>query len=1842
MAFATGGLPGTYLWYLDPTGGTALPGENNQALQNYSISTTTTFYVALTDGNCISTRVPVTATVNQPDPIAAVLADDEICLGEQADLSINQTGSNQTYTYTWTATPVAGSGITNGTQGAPLSFTPTAAGTYEYSVVAVDGPCTISTSTILTVVSLPPITSATATPSTICFGESATLAGYSVDGALGQDTVGIPTTTLGGVNGNPYRSGNGAGNQLKTQLLYTAAEMQAAGYTTGNITGLGFITTTVGGTMVDMTIKIGATNVSNLTSTFETTPLTEVFTTPTFTAVANSVNFHPFSTPFYWDGSSNILVEVCQTNSITGTTTVRAYAPGFTSNVQAHTSTTSCSNASGSEVANKPVIVFEGIVGTNVTDTYIWEWNPGAIAGDTIVVNPSSTEDYTVTVTNPNTGCSNSFGPVTVTVNQLPEPPIGLDSEHCGLVVPDASVSTGGANGSGVFNWYDAPTGGNLLQSGTDATYLTAIDVSTTFYVSETGANGCESERTPVNVTVIEADPLTLTATATTPCIGSNVTLEVTQGGGNNTYTFTYSADPLAGSGITGSETGTSVIVVPTAAGTYIYSVTGEDVDKGCLAGATVEFTVNEPPVITTASATPTTVCSGEQVNLVAASVPSEPLDVTFGLGAATSNSSGSPFYALYGGGKISYIYTAAELQAQGVVAGPINSMSIEVTVAGTVTYKEFTIGIGHTGATQFATAAHVTDPITNVFTGPLTDNGYLPTLGINTFNFSSPFVWDGTSNIVVTYCWSNADAGSTTASGFTVKRDTYTGQYLTAYTYADNRTVAQVCSTVSGGVSDGSTTTGGTSRLTTRTQTIFNAEVGEDITDDFTWEWNPGAIAGSEVSINPTSTETYTVTATDEDGCTSVSDPVEVTVLDLPPTPTATPSTQCGIGVPTASVTDNGGTLLWYDAASGGNLLQTGGNTYTTAIDVTTTFYVSETDGTCESERAAVTVTVIQPDPVTASVSDISICPAESITLEATQTGSNQTYVYTWTATPEAGSGLVNGTQGASININPTAAGTYEYTVTAFDSDESCTVITSAYATVNPNPVITTVTAIEETICSGGQSVLSATIMDIGPGTTTVGTQTTTLSTTGSPYRAGAGSNSQIKTQLLVTAAELTAAGLYPGNINSLGFTTTTSTGTFVNFEIRIGHTAATSLTTTFLTDPMTTVFTLPSYSPVPNSLNLHVFDTPFAWDGVSNIIVEVRQINSVTGTSTVAAFSPGFTANLYSSGTTGHAATTGATTANRPIMTFGGQVFSDQTGAYNFTWNPGNLSGSSVFVTPTTTTTYNVVATNPFTLCFSEPEEITVTVAPVGANASASTTTSCAGSSVVLNANPTGGAPFTFSWSDGTNVVGTTEELTVSPTATTTYTVTVTDACNNSTNSQVTITVNDLPVVSINETSPVSVCDPATPTLTATSSVPNVTYEWYQDGSPIPGSNAASYVATQSASYTVRTTDNNTGCLGTMSAAVVVEINPLPSALSINPSSPVAACEGTPVLLTANGGTIGGTGSGVITGTSPTTTTGAQSPFYRLFEGSRKQYLLRAAELQAMGMSAGSSLTSLSFNVTTQSRTTDLNLDNFNIKVANTSLTSLATGYAPEALTMVYSTASYEPVVGTNLFNFSSPFAWDGTSSIVVEVCFDNDPDNTCSAGSPVCWSNAATVSVATSLAGSSRYNSADNTTGVRDMCTGAFGTQTATTSRPIMDITFTTVVPTQVTWSPQAGLFTDAAGTVPYTGQPATSVYAMPSADATFTAVSTSTAGCSGDPVDVDVTVTPALTVSADIVGPTNATAHVGSLPVATYSIATTNETSITWDIPVGSTNVSGQGTNTISFNYPVGYSGGSISV
>ena len=1811
----SGAVNPIFNWYDQATGGTLLQTGAATTWPN-AVDVTTVWYVSETsEDGCEGPRTSLTASVIEADPITAASTSATVCLGGSFDLEATQTGFNNFYDFTWTAAPVTGSGIDTELFGNPVTVTPTEAGTYVYTVVGNDifSGC-MNTATVTVTVNALPSVSATAVPSTVCAGGDVSLQASSIISSVGTATLGSATTTTATAGIVPFSHNYKAS---RIQYLVRASELSAEGMVAGNINSLSFyITSGTTFPMVNFSLKIAHTATNTMGSAFLTDPLTEVYSSASLVpGTAVGWRTISFDTPFNWDGASNIVIEICHDNHTCSggsgvcwlaNPSVRYTATSFQSVYGRYSDTeASCGVAvfgSATSSTNRANMQFNAQVGVNLTSTLTWEWNPGALTGSTVTVNPTSSTDYTVTATDAN-GCSFTSAPVSVTTLEVPAAPVVTPSTQCGEGVPTASATGTG----GTLIWYDAPTGGNVVQTG-GSTYPNSINTTTTFYIAENDGT-CEGPRAEWVATVNQPDAITAMAPATS-CANADLTLGVTQTGNTNNYVFTWTASPEAGSGITGSISGASQTINPTAAGTYVYTVKGYDASGECNTSSTVTVTITALPVIASATTTDAVICFGETTTLSATSGPGANGVVSVGTGTI-SEQGASPYRNGANAAKQQYLFTAAELSAAGLTAGNINSIEFFVTTLGSpATITNFTISMAATGSTSLGSTLV---PAGTVVYGPVS---HTTVAGVNTHTFANPFVWDGTSNVVITVCHEATAPSSSSYVRATAVSGGYSGNI--SFTAGSN------CAVTSG-------TTGANRPNITFTQP-----------PPYTWTWNPGGLTGQEVNVSPATTTTYSITATDAAGCVSVPGQVELTVLPLPNPPVATNSLQCGVGLPAGSVATGGsnGTFKWYDAPVGGNLVQDGGSTYATVISETKIFWVAENDGSCESERVQITLEISEPDAVTATITDNSICPSESITLNAVQTGNTQNYVFTWSATPEAGSGLVNGTTGSTVTITPTVAGTYTYEVVAFDAAGPCTAISTVQLVVNPTPVITSVVANPSTTCSGGFVQLRAQSLANSVGYVTLGEATTTFSTTGSPYRSGAGANYEIKTQYLLLASELTAANFLAGNINSLGFTTTSSTGTFVDFEIRMGSTSASALTSTFLSSAMTTVFQLPSYSPPANTTTEHLFTTPFVWDGTSNIVIEVRQKNSVLGTSTVSAGPAGFAGTLYAGSLTGFAATTGTTSTTRPLITLNGSKVTNITSSFNWVWNPGNITGSVVNVNPASTTTYTVVATHPTTLCASAPSSVEVLVQPVGATAQASTLVSCAGGAVNLSSNPTGGAPFTFSWSDGTTPIGNAENISVSPTATTTYTVTVTDVCNNSTTSSVTITVNPLPAASIAEAGPINICEPASQTFTAITNVALPSYQWFRNGVVIGGAVSEMYSTNLAGSYTVVVTNTVTGCISTPSAAVVLNVNPQPGAVTVAPSV-INTCEGEITQLAASGGLVVTSVSANTPGTSPSGNTSGPSPFYRSFEGSRKQYLLTAAELTSMGMVSGSSLSSVAFQVTSMLYTTDINQENFNIKIGATSQANLSSAFAT-GLSTVYGPVSYSPVMGQNVFNFSSPFIWNGTSNVVIEVCFDNDPSNTCSAGSPTCWRNSATVTTVTAGAGSVRSLSTDNSSAARDICSITAGAS-ASTSRPLMTFNFTKPIAAGITWSPATGLYTDAAATVAYTGGAATTVYAKPTAgNYTFTATATSTAGCvnSGS---AEVNVSPALVVSAEITGPTNPGAHVGTgSPVATYTITADNYSLITWAVPAGATNVSGQGTTSLSFNYPAGYTTGTVSV
>lgn len=107
-------------------------------------------------------------------------------------------------------------------------------------------------------------------------------------------------------------------------------------------------------------------------------------------------------------------------------------------------------------------------------------------------------------------------------------------------------------------------------------------------------------------------------------------------------------------------------------------------------------------------------------------------------------------------------------------------------------------------------------------------------------------------------------------------------------------------------------------------------------------------------------------------------------TTITIPKITNTTSSQRCGSGSLTLKVTATDGTVNWFDAAVGGNLLATGDTYVTPNLTTTTTYYV-DAGTNCTNPRTPVIATINIPPVITSTNTPVSRCGTGEVTLRAT-----------------------------------------------------------------------------------------------------------------------------------------------------------------------------------------------------------------------------------------------------------------------------------------------------------------------------------------------------------------------------------------------------------------------------------------------------------------------------------------------------------------------------------------------------------------------------------------------------------------------------------------------------------------------------------------------------------------------------------------------------------------------------------------------------------------------------------------------------------------------------------------
>lgn len=271
---------------------------------------------------------------------------------------------------------------------------------------------------------------------------------------------------------------------------------------------------------------------------------------------------------------------------------------------------------------------------TSGTSTYFYQWQTstngftwtdiaGANASTYTTPSLSSTTYFRTKVAQDAANLSNDFCSAlsdVFTVSFLPGPSNSVNNGDVTICsnqgIPSLSVSS--EPGSSV-NWYDAPTGGTLLQANSLTYTPTAAG---TFYAeSYFIASNCKSvARTPVTLTVVTLPTVSITGTNSI-CSGNSTNIILN---GTPNTAVTYTIDGVATQTVFINSLGNATIPTPilTANSTYNFLTATSNVLSSCSATLNIPFVITVNSTLTASISGSSTICSGSNTVLTFTATP--------------------------------------------------------------------------------------------------------------------------------------------------------------------------------------------------------------------------------------------------------------------------------------------------------------------------------------------------------------------------------------------------------------------------------------------------------------------------------------------------------------------------------------------------------------------------------------------------------------------------------------------------------------------------------------------------------------------------------------------------------------------------------------------------------------------------------------------------------------------------------------------------------------------------------------------------------------------------------------------------------------------------------------------------------------------------------------------------------------------------------------------------------------------------------------------------------------------------------------------------------------------
>jgi len=594
------------------------------------------------------------------------------------------------------------------------------------------------------------------------------------------------------------------------------------------------------------------------------------------------------------------------------------------------------------------------------------------------------------------------------------------------------------------------------------------------------------------------------------------------------------------------------------------------------------------------------------------------------------------------------------------------------------------------------------------------------------------------------------------------------------------------------------------------------------------TYAWSPTAgLSNTNIAnpvASPSSTTTYTLTITTATGCTAT----DQVVISINGTINANAGPDVSICPGSGTnLSASGGTIYAWSPAAG--LSSTSIENPVASPTITTSYIVTVTNASGCTDADTIVVTVLMP-VLAGAGSDTTICSGGgSAQLHAT--GGT---IFAWS--PATG---LSSTSISNPIASPATTTTYIVTIT---NASGCTGTDDVIVNVATNLTVS-VTPSAPSTCPGGNVVLTA-----NGGLTYSWAPALGLSSTSGATVTASPSATTTYTVTSTNASGCTGSTNVTVTIGSnLNITVTPSSPTLcTGSPVQLTASGAMNYTWSPATGLSGTTGTTVTANPVSTTIYTISGTDGSGCSGTASVTVTVN---------------PGVTLSV---------------TPSTPSICTGGNIVLTASGGTSYTWSPSNglsgTTGAMVTANPSTTTVYAVTATNA-SGC-SASSNVTVTVGPtLTPTVSPSSPSICLGGSIQLTAS--GGT--TYDWAPAIGLSSTSGAIvTANPTATTTYSVTVTNASGCTGTTSVTVTVGSNLNVTV---SPITatICPGGSVLLNATGAT---TYAW-SPSSGLSGTTGASVTANPIATttYIVNGSDAS-GCSG--SASVIISVTPLTATTS------------------------------------------------------------------------------------------------------------------------------------------------------------------------------------------------------------------------------------------------------------------------------------------------------------------------------------------------------------------------